>query len=111
MKHYNRPGVRRQTISKAPEGWPDDVPPPRTDDQPEPKPGQDVGAVTLEWYGLRYSIPFKVPGTVSGRRNRARSDQVAAQIGGEWLVMSLRAALLELDGMALRVMTRKERAG
>ena len=110
MQHYKRPGTRRRAVSKAPPDWPDDLPAPRTDDPPDLIPGADIGAVTLDWYGQRYSIPLRVPGTVNGRRSRPRSDHVAAQIGGEWLVMSLRAALLALGDMAPRVMTRKERA-
>lgn len=109
MQHYKRPGQRRRRVSKAPDGWPEDLPPPRVDEPPDPSPGTDVGDITLRWYGQTYMIPLKVPGTVNGRRNRPRSDQIAALIGGEWLVMSLRAALLEMDNLASRVMTRKER--
>ena len=109
MQHYKRQGRRRRPVSKAPDGWPDDVPPPRVDEPPDPCPGSDLGEITLRWYGQTYMVPLKVPGTVNGRRNRPRSDQVAAQIGGEWLVMSLRAALMEIGKMAPRVMTRKER--
>lgn len=63
----------------------------------------------VELYGQQFEVEFRVPGDHDGRR--ARSDQLAVLIQGEWRRMSLRAALLELDRMVPRVMSRRERQG
>jgi len=54
-------------------------------------------------------VELRVPSDEQQRR--ARSDHLAVEIDGEWRRMSLRAALLELDKMVPRVMSRRERAG
>lgn len=71
------------------------------------RPGTPIGGVVLTFYGRQYVLDFKVPGDTKQRR--ARSDQLAVEIEGEWIRMSLRSALLELDRMVPRVMTRRER--
>lgn len=102
MKHYAR--SRR---SKAPPDWPDDLPPPRVDEPPDPKPGDEIGHIELNWYGTLHKIPLRVPGDSGARR--ARSDQVAALIDGQWFRLSLRAAALELAASAPRVLPRRYR--
>ena len=52
-------------------------------------------------------VPIRQPGTVNGRR--PRSDQIAVEVDGAWLVMSLREAALDAVKRMPRVMTRKER--
>lgn len=79
----------------------------RDEPLPDLRPGMPVGCVVLTLYGRQYVLDFKVPGDTHQRR--ARSDQIAVEIDGEWRRMSLRAALLELDRMVPRVMTRRER--
>lgn len=80
---------------------------PRPAEQPEPRPGDHIGGATVDLYGRHFAVRFRVPGDTDARR--ARSDQVAVEIDGEWRKMSLRAALLELERMVPRVMTRRER--
>lgn len=75
----------------------------------EPRPGSPIGGVVLTFYGRQYVMDFKVPGD-TGRR-RARSDHIAVEVDGRWLRMSLREALLQLEKMVPRVMSRRERAG
>lgn len=79
----------------------------RDEPLPDLRPGTPVGCVVLTLYGRQYVLDFKVPGDTEQRR--ARSDQLAVEIDGEWIRMSLRSALLELDRMVPRVMTRRER--
>lgn len=74
-----------------------------------PRPGDDAGRATVELFGQYFEIRFRVPGD-DGQR-RARSDHLAVEINGEWRRMSLRAALLELDQMVPRVMSRRESVG
>lgn len=81
----------------------------RQEPLPDLRAGAPVGEVVLTWYGRRCSLEFRVPGDVGQRR--PRSDQVAVEVDGEWCRMSLRAALLELERMAPRVATRREREG
>ena len=88
-----RGGIDRDLVSEEP--------------QPDLRPGAPVGCVVQTLYGRQYVLDFKVPGDT--RKRRARSDQIAVEIDGEWRRMSLRAALLELDRMVPRVMTRRER--
>ena len=76
--------------------------------QPEdPRPGTPIGGVVLTFYGRQYALDFKVPGDTE--QCRARSDQLAVEIDGQSLRKSLRAALLALDRMVPRVLSRKER--
>ena len=92
---------KRQHIDRAPEGWqppePDLLPPPAT----------DIGHIAISLYGHCIHLPIKQPG--DGKTRRARSDQLAIPVGTEWLVMSLREAVLEAAKRMPRVMTRKER--
>lgn len=73
------------------------------------RPGAPIGGVVLTFYGRQYVLDFRVPGDTHQRRSR--SDQLAVEIDGERRRMSLRAALIELDKMVPRVMSRRERAG
>lgn len=82
---------------------------PRPESPAEPRAGAPAGRALVELYGQQFQVEFRVPGDHDGRR--ARSDQLAALIEGEWHRMSLRAALLELDRMAPRMATRREREG
>lgn len=82
---------------------------PRPEAPADPKPGAYAGRIIAELYGKRFEVELRVPGDEGQRR--ARSDHLAAEIDGEWRRVSLRAALLELDRMVPRVMSRKERAG
>lgn len=79
----------------------------RDEPLPDLRPGAPIGGVVLTFYGRQYVLDFKVPGDTAQRR--PRSDQLAVEIDGEWRRMSLRSALLELDQMVPRVMTRRER--
>jgi hypothetical protein len=79
----------------------------RDEPLPDLRPGAPIGVVVLTYYGRQYVLEFKVPGDTHQRR--ARSDQIAVEIDGEWRRMSLRSALLELDRMVPRLMTRRER--
>lgn len=92
---------KRQYTEPVPEGY---VPP-----SPDalPPPGTEIGHVTLSLYGCSVHAPIRQPGTVKGRR--PRSDQVAVEVDGQWLVMSLREAALEAEKRMPRVLTRKER--
>lgn len=72
------------------------------------RPGDHVGDVALNFYGTHLALRFRAPGDTGVRR--ARSDQLAVEVDGMWLMMSLRAALLHLAEQAPRVLTRKERA-
>ena len=72
-----------------------------------PPPGTEIGHVTLSLYGQSVHVPIRQPGTVNGRR--PRSDQIAVEVDGAWLVMSLREAALDAVKRMPRVMTRKER--
>ena len=79
----------------------------RAEPLPDLRPGTPIGGVVLTFYGRQYVLDFKVPGDTQQRRSR--SDQLAVEIDGEWIRMSLRSALIELDRMVPRVMTRRER--
>lgn len=93
---------------KPPIGWPqEDTEPPR-EPTPDLRPGADIGDVVLRWHGQTYTMRFRVPGDATKRR--ARSDQIAADVGDDWRLMSLRAALLELERSVPRTLSRKERA-
>lgn len=72
-----------------------------------PPAGTNIGGVTATLYGQTVSIPFLQPGTVNG--HAPRSDQLAIEQDGRWLVMSLRAALLEVDRRMPRILTTRER--
>ncbi len=80
---------------------------PRPEAPPDPRAGEYAGRAFVELYGQRFEVEFRVPGDEGQRR--ARSDHLAVDIGGQWIRMSLRAALLELERMVPRVMSRKER--
>lgn len=82
---------------------------PRPEPPADPKPGDPAGRIIAELYGQRFEVELRVPSDEQQRR--ARSDHLAVEIDGEWRRMSLRAALLELDKMVPRVMSRRERAG
>ena len=82
---------------------------PRPEPPADPKPGTPAGRIIAELYGQRFEVELRVPSDEQQRR--ARSDHLAVEIDGEWRRMSLRAALLELDKMVPRVMSRRERAG
>lgn len=100
MKHYSR---NRQPKPQPPDGYA----PPEPDNLPPP--GTEIGHITLSLYGQSVHVPIRQPGTVKGRR--PRSDQIAVEVDGAWLVMSLREAALDAVKRMPRVMTRKERAG
>lgn len=80
---------------------------PRPEPPADPRAGDYAGRALVELYGQRFEVEFRVPGDEGQRR--ARSDHLAVEIDGQWQRMSLRAALLELERMVPRVMTRKER--
>lgn len=82
---------------------------PRPEAPAEPRAGAPAGRALVELHGLQFQVEFRVPGDHDGRR--ARSDQLAVLIEGEWRRMSLRAALMELERMVPRVMSRRERSG
>lgn len=94
--------------SRAGRNCPDDGMP-RPEAPAEPRAGEQVGRALVELYGQQFEMQFRVPGDSGARR--ARSDHLAVEIDGEWRRMSLRAALLELEKMVPRVMSRRERAG
>ena len=54
--------------------------------------GYPRGRVTIELDGQVYEVPLRQPGCDGMRR--PRSDTLAAQVDGRWLVLSLRAAAL-----------------
>lgn len=102
-KRYSPRGASRAGRRIDTDGMPMRSPP------PDPRPGDDAGRATVELFGQFFEVNFRVPGD-DGQR-RARSDHLAVEIDGEWRRMSLRAALIELDKMVPRVMSRRERAG
>lgn len=97
----NKRYKKRQHTETPPEGWN----PPEPDNLPPA--GAPIGHITISLYGHPEHVPFRQPGTVKGRR--PRSDQIAVEVDGVWLVMSLREAALEVVKRMPRVLTRKER--
>jgi hypothetical protein len=72
-------------------------------------PGTDVGHIEIVRYGHSILLPARIPGTV-GPGRRARSDQYAFCIDGEWLRMSYREAALQAVAQLPRELTRRELA-
>lgn len=105
MRHYRYP-VRYG--SRGGRSVPEDGMP-RPEAPADPRPGDYAGRIVAELYGQCFEMELRVPGDEGQRR--ARSDHLAVQIDGVWCRVSLRAALLELDKLVPRVMSRKERAG
>lgn len=103
MRHY----TRRPKPAHLPAGWPNDLPPLEPEGPPDPKPGTPIGFLRLEFHGRVYHHELRVPG--DGKVRRARSDQVAVDVGGKWRTMSLRAAALALAAEPPRLLPRKER--
>jgi len=69
--------------------------------------GYDRGQILIEIDGHTYGSRIRQPG-YDGRR--PRSDQIAVQIDGQWLKMSLRAAVLHFAGEKPRELSLRELA-
>ena len=93
MKHYGR---RRQPKERPAR----EVPP------AEIPAGFLRGLITIDLDGRVYEVPLRQPGCDGVRR--PRSDTLAAQVDGQWLVMSLRAAALAVVAQVPRQLSRAE---
>lgn len=96
MRHYSKPGTRHKR--------PNADAPVRPPEPPIIAAEAELAPAALEFRGSRVEIRLRQPGW------QARSDQVAALIDGEWLIVTARWLAVHMSAQLPRQTTRRQRA-
>lgn len=97
MRHYTKPGTGRTRRPK------DGDDPPRHPEPPVIPAGTELAPAVFEFRGSRVEVRLRQPGW------QARSDQVAALIDGEWLIVTARWLAQYMARKLPRQATRRQR--
>ena len=100
MQHYTKAGTGRSQRER----YVDPDVPERPPEPPAIPAGDYLPPAALEFAGQRVEVQLRQPPW------NARSDQVAALIDGEWLIVTARWLAKHMAEQLPRMMTRKQRA-